>query len=100
MSMAGQQAQEGGHPDMDYAEHERTYEGFLRFSVIGTIWVIAVVVGLAIGATGKSWGWGGFMIFVSTLAAFAGALSKTVNHYAVSVALGLSLLIWASKAIH
>jgi hypothetical protein len=98
--MAGHQVQEGGHPDMDYAEHERTYEGFIRFSVIGTIWVVTIMVGLAIGATGHSWGWGGFMVFASTIAAFAGALSKTVNHYAVAGTLGIALLIWAAKALH
>lgn len=24
----------GGHPDMDYAEHARTYRGFLRGTII------------------------------------------------------------------
>lgn len=30
----------GGHPAMDYKEHERTYSGFLK----GTVWLIALVV--------------------------------------------------------
>ena len=98
--MAGQQVTEGGHPDMDYPEHERTYAGFLRFATIGTLWVITIMVGLAIGVTGKSWGWGGFMIFASTVAGFAGIFSKALDHYGVTAVLGLSLLIWAAKAIH
>jgi hypothetical protein len=98
--MAGHQAPQGGHPDMDYPEHERTYEGFLRFSVIGTLWVIAIMVGMAIGVTGKSWGWGGFMIILATIAGFVGIFSKTINHYAVSGVLGVSLLIWLVKALH
>ncbi len=35
----------GGHPDMDYEEHRRTYKGFL----IGTQVLIAFVVILLIG---------------------------------------------------
>lgn len=35
----------GGHPAMDYAEHRRTYEGFLRL----TKFVIAALVVLLIG---------------------------------------------------
>lgn len=35
----------GGHPAMDYAEHRRTYEGFLRL----TKFVIAALALLLIG---------------------------------------------------
>jgi hypothetical protein len=98
--MAGQQNHEGGHPAMDYAEHERTYEGFIRFSVIGTIWCLVIVVGLAIGATGKSWGWGSLMIFLGTGATALGILVKAVDHKAVSGVFALSLVIWAIKALH
>lgn len=38
-----------GHPDMDYAEHERTYDGFLVFVKWGTIVVLGIIVGMAIG---------------------------------------------------
>jgi Bacterial aa3 type cytochrome c oxidase subunit IV len=98
--MAHGQTPEGGHPDMDYAEHEKTYEGFIRFSIIGTIWCLTIVVGLAIGATGKSWGWGGFMIFASTVAAMAGILVKAVDAKAVYAVFGLSIVLWAAKALH
>ena len=37
-----------GHPAMDYPEHERTYKGFIKGSIICTIGVIAVLVGMAI----------------------------------------------------
>ncbi|MGL4495899.1 MAG: aa3-type cytochrome c oxidase subunit IV [Beijerinckiaceae bacterium] len=39
----------GGHPDMDYAEHERTYSGFLVFVKWGTIVTVGIIVGMAIG---------------------------------------------------
>jgi hypothetical protein len=98
--MAGAPAPEGGHPAMDYAEHDRTYEGFLRFSTIGTIWCLIIVAGLAIGATGKSWGWGSFMIFIGTIAGSIGIFSKSVNHKPVAAVFALTLLVWAWKALH
>jgi hypothetical protein len=38
----------GGHPDMDYAEHERTYRQFLSFVKYGTLGVILIVIILAV----------------------------------------------------
>jgi hypothetical protein len=98
--MAGAPAPEGGHPAMDYAEHDRTYDGFLRFSTIGTIWCLVIVVGLAIGATGKSWGWGSFMILIGTIAGALGLFSKAIDYKGVAGVFVLSLLIWAAKALH
>jgi hypothetical protein len=97
--MAHGHGSEGGHPDMDYAEHEKTYQGFIRFSVIGVIWCLTIVVGLAIGATGKSWGWGGLMVFLSTIAAAAGILIKSIDSKAALAVFGLSLLIWVATAL-
>lgn len=37
-----------GHPAMDYAEHERTYAGFVTFTKWGTIIVGLIVVGMYI----------------------------------------------------
>lgn len=37
---------DGGHPDMDYAEHERTYLGFLavtKWAVIALLVLLAVM---------------------------------------------------------
>lgn len=39
---------EGGHPDMDYAEHERTYALFLNLTKYGTIVCIALMILLAV----------------------------------------------------
>jgi Bacterial aa3 type cytochrome c oxidase subunit IV len=99
-TMAGAPKAEGGHPAMDYAEHEKTYEGFLRFSVIGTIWCLVIVVGLAIGATGKSWGMGSLMIVLGTALGVVGIFSKAIDHKGVTAVLILALLVWAGKALH
>ena len=37
----------GGHPAMDYREHERTYRGFVRGTVILTVIVVLVLAGMA-----------------------------------------------------
>ena len=33
----------GGHPAMDYAEHTRTYSGFLRATVIMIVLIVAIL---------------------------------------------------------
>lgn len=38
----------GGHPAMDYREHERTYRGFVRGTVILTVLVVLILAGMAI----------------------------------------------------
>ncbi len=38
----------GGHPDMDYEEHRRTYKGFLIGSQVLIVLVIAILVGMAV----------------------------------------------------
>lgn len=37
----------GGHPAMDYAEHQRTYNGFIRGTVIMSVFVIMILAGMA-----------------------------------------------------
>jgi Bacterial aa3 type cytochrome c oxidase subunit IV len=42
-----QPAPAGGHPDMDYSEHERTYGGFLVFAKWAVILNVLILVGMA-----------------------------------------------------
>jgi hypothetical protein len=35
-----------GHPDMDYAEHQRTYAGFLRFTKIAIVALVLLLAGM------------------------------------------------------
>jgi hypothetical protein len=46
--MASNQVAAGGHPDMDYAEHERTYSGFLTFTKYGVVFVVALLIFMAV----------------------------------------------------
>jgi len=38
----------GGHPAMDYAEHQRTYRGFVRGTMTVLVLVILLLIGMAI----------------------------------------------------
>jgi len=37
----------GGHPDMDYKEHRKTYAGFIRASVLIIVLIATLLVGMA-----------------------------------------------------
>jgi hypothetical protein len=45
--MADQQVLAGGHADMDYAEHEKTYRFFLNLMKWGAIHCIGILIILA-----------------------------------------------------
>jgi Bacterial aa3 type cytochrome c oxidase subunit IV len=38
----------GGHPAMDYAEHNRTYVGFVRGAIILTVFVALLLIGMLV----------------------------------------------------
>lgn len=37
----------GGHPAMDYAEHNRTYASFLTFSKVAIVCLVVLLAGMA-----------------------------------------------------
>lgn len=38
----------GGHPAMDYHEHTRTYSGFVRVTVILTVFIALLLLGMLV----------------------------------------------------
>lgn len=36
----------GGHPAMDYAEHNKTYAGFIRFTKISIVLLVLLLAGM------------------------------------------------------
>jgi hypothetical protein len=36
----------GGHPEMDYNEHNRTYAGFLRFTKVSIVLLVLLLAGM------------------------------------------------------
>ncbi len=45
--MSNDQVAAGGHPDMDYAEHEATYAGFLKLTKWGIIFLVCLLAMMA-----------------------------------------------------
>ena len=35
-----------GHPAMDYAEHQRTYQAFIRFTQISVVLLVLLLIGM------------------------------------------------------
>ena len=64
-------------PGNDYASHEATYEGFVHMAFIGTLHVISIVIGLAIGGVTGHWLTAFAVFVVATIAAIQGLMSKT-----------------------
>jgi hypothetical protein len=38
----------GGHPAMDYAEHLRTYNGFIKGTIVLTVMVVVILFGMLV----------------------------------------------------
>ncbi|MTI16556.1 aa3-type cytochrome c oxidase subunit IV [Rhodobacteraceae bacterium RKSG542] len=77
---------------MDYNEHERTYEGFIKFSIVGTLCVIGVVICLAMFGFGGTAGTvlGSIMLILNLVAAGIGLASKKSASKIPSIVLGLT----------
>jgi hypothetical protein len=86
------------HGELEYATaegndlpaHEASYEGFTHFVVIGTVLVLTIVVGLAIGGVVGHWLLCGAVIIVGIIVAALAAW--TGSRWPGVVVLALSLL--------
>ncbi|MAY30892.1 MAG: aa3-type cytochrome c oxidase subunit IV [Aurantimonas coralicida] len=66
--MAGLPTYDTDHPaEMDYPEHERTYEGFLVATKWGSIAVIAIMLGMLVGLLAGGGFIGGFGTFIALM---------------------------------
>ncbi len=79
--------QAGGHPAMDYAEHERTYKGFIHFSEVGTVAIIAIVAALAVGGTKHAWFTAAMGTILALVTAGIGLAAPSIGWRAPLVAL-------------
>ena len=77
----------------DFHDHRTTYDGFLRMTVIGTAWVLCIVVTLAIGGTTHRWGLGALYLVASSVASLAGLAVKGWDGRPGGIMLTLGLLI-------
>jgi hypothetical protein len=64
-------------PGNDYTSHEATYEGFVHMAFIGSLLVVSLVIGLAIGGVTGHWLTAFAVFVVATIAGIQGLMSKT-----------------------
>ena len=93
--MAGTNGAElGGYrPEMDGPAHEGTYNRFTHFTVVTTLFVLCIVVGLAVGGVKHAWMSAVVMIVLAHIAAGIGLFSQSMAWRPVGIVLGLLLLM-------
>jgi branched-subunit amino acid ABC-type transport system permease component len=79
-------------PEMDYAEHERTYRGFLHFAEVGTVACLAIVAALAVGGTKHAWGTALVGTLLTLVGSVVGIAAPSLSWKAPAVPLVLMLL--------
>ncbi|MDR6869628.1 hypothetical protein J2Y55_000621 [Bosea sp. BE125] len=79
-------------PQMDYAEHERTYQGFLHFAEVGTVACLAIVAALAVGGTKHAWGVALIGTLLTLVGAVVGIASKSLAWKAPAVPFALMMV--------
>lgn len=80
-------------PEMDGKSHERTYDGFMHFTLIGTVFVACIVVALAVGGVKHAWLSAVFMVILAHVAAAIGLASKGLSWRPLGGVLALLLLM-------
>lgn len=79
-------------PQMDYAAHEGTYRGFVRFAEIGAVACLAIVVALAVGGTKHAWGTAIIGTLLTLVGTGVGIASPSLSWKAPAVPFVLMLL--------
>jgi hypothetical protein len=82
----------GDIPQMDYVEHERTYNGFVHFTEVGTVACLAIVAALAVGGAKGAWGFAIFGALLTLVGAGVGIASKSLGWKAPMVPFVLLML--------
>ena len=82
-------------PAMDYAEHERTYDGFIKFSKIATIGLCSLLWALVLFTFGGSYGplFGSFILIAIVVAGIIGIFSSGDGSTPSAVVFGLATLL-------
>jgi len=79
-------------PQMDYAEHNRTYDGFVHFAGVGTVACLAIVAALAVGGTKHAWGFAIIGTLLTLVGTAVGIASRSIGMKAPAVPFVLMLL--------
>ena len=83
----------GYSPEMDGPAHEATYDSFVHFTTVASLFVIGCVVGLAVGGIKHAWLSAIFGIIVVHIAAAIGLFAPGLKWKPGAAALGLMLFM-------
>lgn len=79
-------------PEQQFHEHRQTYARAMHIAWVGTVFVLAIVASLAIGATSHRWVLAGFWILIGAIAFAVAASSHRLGARPGLVVLTLALL--------
>jgi Bacterial aa3 type cytochrome c oxidase subunit IV len=82
-------------PQMDYAEHERTFRGFALFTEIAVVHVLCLVLVITIWGVKHSGGWALFGFLLTLVATLIGAFSPALAWRPLAPVLVFLLLLLA-----
>lgn len=80
-------------PEMDGQAHERTYNAFTHFTMVGTVFVLCIVVGLAVGGVKHAWLSTIVMVILAHIATGVGLFSPTLSWRPGAAVLAVLLLM-------
>jgi aa3 type cytochrome c oxidase subunit IV len=80
----------------DLPAHEETYERFVHLAVVGSAYVVCIVIALAIGAVAHSWLVAFATLFIATIVAIIGFASGARVPSMVMVVISLIALALTS----
>jgi len=76
----------------DMVAHEATYDNFVQLAFVGTLHVVNIVIGLAIGAVAGHWGVAFLVFFFATVLALHGLAAGSRTPMMVMTVLSLLAL--------
>lgn len=94
MVQSERQPNEGYSPDMDGQTHEKTYDGFIVFTMISSAVVLCWVMALALGGVKDAWLSGILGVVASLIAGGIGALFPKVGWRAPGVVFALMVVVF------
>jgi multisubunit Na+/H+ antiporter MnhB subunit len=82
-------------PEMDYAEHERTYASFMHFSEVGLMACLGIVASLALGGGKHAWIACIIGVILTLAACVIGLASRSLSWKPGAAVLALLLVLLA-----
>jgi hypothetical protein len=84
----------------DYAAHEQTYEHFVHFTLVGILYVVTILFGLATGGVMGHWFMAAAIFVIGLLGAIPGLLSGATTPSYVSFVICFLIFAFTGLSAH